>query len=51
MFTALDRSLSRLAGLAFAVAITVAILAGLDGLAQHDQAAYLAKATAATPRG
>ena len=29
----------------------VAILAGLDGLAQRDQGAYLAKATASAVRG
>jgi hypothetical protein len=51
MFTALERSLSRLAGFVFAAAITMGILAGLDGLSQHDQGAYLAKATAAAARG
>ena len=51
MFTALDRSLTRLAGFVFAAAITVAILAGLDVLAQQDQGAYLAKATATAARG
>ena len=51
MFTAFDRTLTRLAGFVFAAAITVAILAGLDGLAQHDQGAYLAKATATAARG
>jgi hypothetical protein len=51
MFTAFDRTLTRLAGFVFAAAITVAILAGLDGLAQSDQGAHLAKATATAARG
>ena len=51
MLTAFDRSLTRLAGFVFAAAITVAILAGLDGLAQHDPGAHLAKATATAARG
>ena len=51
MFAAFDRSLIRLAGIVFAAAITVAILVGWDGLAQRDQGAYLAKATATAVRG
>jgi hypothetical protein len=51
MFTAFDRALTRLAGAVFAAAVTFAILAGLDGLAQPDPAAFLAKAAATASRG
>jgi len=52
MFTAINRSLTpRLAGFVFAAAMTVTILAGLDGLARSDPGAHLAKATAAAARG
>jgi hypothetical protein len=51
MFTAFDRSAARLTAFIFAAAVTLATLAGLDGLAQQDQGAKLAKATATAPRG
>jgi hypothetical protein len=51
MLTAFDRALTRLAGAVFAATVTVAILAGLDGLAQPDSAALLVKATATASRG
>jgi len=51
MFTAFDRSLTRVAAAIFAAAVTIAILAGLDGLAHPDPAAFLAKATATASRG
>ena len=51
MSTAFDRSAARLTAFILAAAVTLATLAGLDGLAQHDQGTQLAKATAAAPRG
>jgi hypothetical protein len=51
MSTALDRSAARVTAFIFAAAVTLATLAGLDGLAQPDHGAQLAKATATAPRG
>jgi hypothetical protein len=51
MSTAFDRSAARLTAFIFAAAVTLATLAGLDGLAQQDPGAQLAKATATAPRG
>ena len=45
------RAVSRLAAVVLAAVVTVATLAGLDGLAQDDGTAYLARATAAATRG
>ena len=44
------RAVSRLAAVVLAAVVTLATLAGLDGLAQADSTAHLAKATAASTR-
>jgi hypothetical protein len=46
-----DRSVSRLAAVALAAVVTLATLAGVDGLAQADSTAHLAKTTATATRG
>ena len=51
MSTAFDRSAARLTAFVLAAAVTLATLAGLDGLAQHDHGAQLAKAAAVATRG
>jgi hypothetical protein len=51
MFTTFDRSVSRLCAMVLAAVVTVATLAGLDGLAHADSSAQLARATAAATRG
>lgn len=45
------RSASRLAAVAMAAVVTLATLAGLDGLARPDPAAHLAKAAVTASRG
>ena len=48
---AINRSASRLAAVALAAIVTIAMLAGVNGLAGVDHGAQIAKATVAAARG